>query len=390
MSFMRANKITRRSYPARHNPGCCIEQVVPPRALWHASRFFEGAVVLLVVAVLLVTAGMLSGCNGEARQAGETSSVSKRAAVSISSSSSSSSSSASASATASSSASSSSSPSKSSSRDARAAEFSLADAPEYSGKPSAQVNGGVPFFSDADRSRGAFEEYAPLDALGRCGTAFALIGRETMPTEERGSIGMVKPSGWQTIRYDGIVDGNYLYNRCHLIGYQLAGENDNELNLITGTRSMNTQGMQPYEDRVAAYVERTGNHVLYRVTPVFEGNDLVARGVLIEAESVEDEGAGVRFCTWCYNVEPGIDINYATGESTLTESARGSEEAPASEGGSSDEEVRTYVLNTNTHKFHYPYCGSVNAMADHNKCIVESTRSQIIGDGYTPCAICNP
>lgn len=197
--------------------------------------------------------------------------------------------------------------------------FGLAMVPSYAGEPSVQVNGNVPFFTADDLARGAFEEYSPLDRLGRCGVAFALVGRETMPTEERGSIGMVKPSGWHTVRYDGLVDGNYLYNRCHLIGYQLAGENANERNLITGTRSMNVTGMLDYENRVADYVERTGNHVLYRSTPVFSGDELVARGVLLEAQSVEDGGLGVRFCVWCYNVEPGVEIDYATGESRLAE-----------------------------------------------------------------------
>lgn len=197
--------------------------------------------------------------------------------------------------------------------------FDLTEVPPYAGKPSVEVDGNAPFFTADDLARGAFEEYSPLDRLGRCGVAFALVGRETMPREERGSIGMMKPSGWHTVRYDGIVDGNYLYNRCHLIGFQLAGENANERNLITGTRTMNAVGMLEFEDRVADYVARTGNHVLYRSTPVFSGDDLVARGVLLEAQSVEDGGAGLRFCAWCYNVEPGVEIDYATGESRLAE-----------------------------------------------------------------------
>ena len=322
-----------------------------------------------------------------------------------------------------------------------ASTFGLSDVAPYAGKPSVEVNGGMPLFNDSDKARDAFEEYAPLDPLGRCVVAFALISRETMPTEERGSIGMVKPSGWKTARYDW-VDGLYLFNRCHLIGYQLAGENDNERNLITGTRSMNVQGMQPYEDRIASYVRGTGNHVLYRSTPVFEGDELVARGVLLEALSVEDDGAGIRFCAWCYNVEPGVEIDYTTGESHATgeisiESGAGgavataggaaaaipdaattevsatdqaapseavetaSPEASVSDAGTTTEttgapatpeaaNVRTYVLNTNTHKFHYPNCSSVGDMAEHNKQYVESTRDEIIALGYEPCGRCNP
>ena len=256
--------------------------------------------------------------------------------------------------------------------------------PSYAGKPSVEVNGNVPYFTDGELARGAFEEYSPLDRLGRCGVAFALIGRETMPTEERGSIGMVKPSGWHTVRYDGLVDGNYLYNRCHLIGYQLAGENANERNLITGTRTMNAVAMLACEERVAAYVERTGNHVLYRSTPVFEGDDLVARGVLLEAQSVEDGGAGLRFCMWCYNVEPGIEIDYATGDSRLVEEAS-SPEQPVSESV-----TQSYILNKNTRKFHVPNCSSVGSMAAHNKEYFEGTREQAIERGFTPCQRCNP
>lgn len=190
--------------------------------------------------------------------------------------------------------------------------------PEYNENPSCEVYGNAPAFTDEDKARSGFEDYSELDSLGRCGTAFALIGTETMPTEERGSIGEVKPSGWHTVRYNGLVDGNYLYNRCHLIGFQLAGENANPLNLITGTRYMNTEGMLPYENQVADYVRKTQNHVLYRVTPVFEGDELVARGVQMEAWSVEDSGRGVSFNVFCFNVQPGIDIDYATGDSKLS------------------------------------------------------------------------
>lgn len=202
--------------------------------------------------------------------------------------------------------------------EARDRDSGIVDVPEYSGEMSVQVNGNVPYFADADFARGTSTEFSQLDVYGRCGRAMALIGPETMPDEPRGSIGMIKPSGWHTIRYDW-VDGGYLYNRCHLIAYQLTGENANPLNLITGTRSMNVLGMQPYEDEVASYVRTTKNHVLYRVTPIFESDNLVASGVLMEAQSIEDNGVGVRFCVWCYNVESGVVIDYATGESAPTD-----------------------------------------------------------------------
>ena len=192
--------------------------------------------------------------------------------------------------------------------------------PDYDGSPYVELNGGQPSFSEEQTTMTlSYETYAPLDLLGRCGTAEACIGQDLMPTEERGAIGMVKPSGWHTVRYDDVVDGKYLYNRCHLIGYQLAGENANERNLITGTRYLNVEGMLPFEDQVADYVQETGNHVLYRVTPIFQGVELVARGVQMEAWSVEDGGADVCFNVYCYNVQPGVKIDYATGESRLAE-----------------------------------------------------------------------
>lgn len=190
---------------------------------------------------------------------------------------------------------------------------------DYSGKPYIEINGNNPYFTEEDYTTSAFEYYSDLDSLGRCGVAYANVCEEIMPTEERGEIGSVKPSGWQTIRYNGVVDGNYLYNRCHLIGYQLAGENANEENLITGTRYLNVEGMLPFENMVADYVQETGNHVLYRVTPDFEGDNLVASGVFMEAYSVEDNGDGVSFCVYCYNVQPGISIDYKTGNSSLIE-----------------------------------------------------------------------
>lgn len=191
---------------------------------------------------------------------------------------------------------------------------SIEEIPDYSGDPYVVLNDNWPEFDAEDLTVEPFETYSRLDYLGRCGTAYANICLEIMPTEPRGDIGQVKPSGWQTVKYD-CVDGKYLYNRCHLIGYQLAGENANERNLITGTRYMNVEGMLPFENMVAGYVEETGNHVLYRVTPVFEGTNLLASGVKLEAFSVEDEGEGICFNVYVYNVQPGITIDYATGES---------------------------------------------------------------------------
>lgn len=198
--------------------------------------------------------------------------------------------------------------------------FSLENLPDYEGEPYVVLDENQPSFSQEDMESGSFESYSRLDSLGRCGEAFANVGQDLMPTEKRGSIGMVKPSGWHLVKYD-IVDGKYLYNRCHLIGYQLTAENANERNLITGTRYMNVDGMLPFEDQVADYVKETDNHVLYRVTPVYQGDELVARGVQMEAYSVEDEGQGVCFNVFVYNVQPGVEIDYATGDSRLSESA---------------------------------------------------------------------
>lgn len=219
--------------------------------------------------------------------------------------------------------------------------ISLDSLPEYSGKSYTEINGNVPYFENDELTSVSFEEYAELDDLNRCGTAVASISLETMPTEDRGEIGQIKPSGWKTLKFDN-VDGKYLYNRCHLIGFQLAGENANEKNLITGTRYMNVDGMLPFENMVADYVKETGNHVIYRVTPVFHGNELVARGVLMEAFSVEDNGDGILFNVYCYNVQPGISINYLTGDAVLNEQ-------PSEDDSGSD---ITYIINTNTKKFH--------------------------------------
>ncbi len=195
-----------------------------------------------------------------------------------------------------------------------AGEFSLAEVLEYSGDAYVEINGNIPFFSEDDLVTVSYEQYAALDSLGRCGVTEACIGRDLMPTEARESISSVKPSGWVNVQYD-FVDGKYLYNRCHLIGYQLSGENANKNNLITGTRYLNIEGMLGFENEVAEYVKATGNHVMYRVTPIFEGDNLVASGVLMEAYSVEDKGSGVCFNIYAYNVQPGVEIDYATGVS---------------------------------------------------------------------------
>lgn len=215
--------------------------------------------------------------------------------------------------------------------------------------------------------------------MGRCDTAYANVGTDLMPTEHRGDISSVKPTGWHSVKYD-IVDGKYLYNRCHLIGYQLTAENANKLNLITGTRYLNIQGMLDFENMVADYVKETKNHVLYRVTPVFEGDNAVANGVLMEAQSVEDHGAGVTFCVYCYNVQPGIVIDYVTGDSYQTST-------PSQPSG---ETTATYILNTSSKKFHKPSCSSVNKISAANKKSFTGKRSDLISQGYSPCGTCKP
>lgn len=284
-----------------------------------------------------------------------------------------------------------------------ASSFSLSDVPAYSGKAYTSVNGNVPYFTAAELTTTSFETYSDLDTLGRCGVTYACIGQDLMPTEERGSIGMVKPTGWHTVRYDGFVDGNYLYNRCHLIGYQLTGENANTKNLITGTRYLNIEGMLPFENMVADYIQETNNHVLYRVIPIFEGNNLLANGVLMEGYSVEDKGAGVSYCVFAYNVQPGIEIDYATGESKLADGAQQEEQKTATVTPTpspepekqepvtgSEASQAEYILNTNTKKFHYPTCSSVNDMKDKNKQEFFGTRDEAISNGYSPCGRCKP
>ena len=256
----------------------------------------------------------------------------------------------------------------------------------YDGKPYVVINDNDPDFTDADMTTTSFESYGELDGLGRCTTAFANIGKDLMPAEKRGSIGEVKPTGWQTAKYDN-VDGKYLYNRCHLIGYQLTGENANEKNLITGTRYLNVDGMLPFENMVADYIKETNNHVLYRVTPVFSGDNLVASGVQMEAESVEDNGDGILFNVYCFNAQPGIAIDYATGNSHLDNSVT---ESSSQAAVSDSANVQTYVLNTNTKKFHKESCNSAKSMDASNKKIYTGSRQDIIDMGYEACGVCKP
>lgn len=250
------------------------------------------------------------------------------------------------------------------------------DIPEYTGEPYAVIADNVPGFSEEELTVSDYESYSDLDELGRCGVAQACVGIDLMPTEKRGEIGMIKPSGWHTVKYD-VVDGNYLYNRCHLIAYQLSGENANEKNLITGTRYMNVTGMLPFEEQVGDYVRETDHHVMYRVTPVYDGDDLVARGVEMEGYSVEDEGAGVCFHVFVYNVQPGVAIDYATGDSWLSEDE-----------GKQQTTEEIYVLNTNTMKFHRRDCASVAQISKRNKEYSSESREALIEEGYSPCGNC--
>ena len=287
--------------------------------------------------------------------------------------------------------------------------FSLREIPAYSGTPYTEVNGNQPYFTEEELTTQSFETYSELDSLGRCGVAYANVGQDLMPTEPRGEIGAVKPSGWHLVKYDN-VDGKYLYNRCHLIAYMLAAENANPQNLITGTRYLNVQGMLPFETKVCDYVKNTGNHVLYRVTPIFDGDNLLADGVLMEAYSVEDAGEGISFCVFAYNVQPGIGIDYATGDNWAESSgtyqstaASVAVETPAPQpetdttvqtspelSAPQESQGITYVLNTNTKKFHYPTCSSVDDMKEKNKQIYTGSRDEVINMGYVPCKRCNP
>jgi len=268
---------------------------------------------------------------------------------------------------------------------------SLEDIPRFNGTdPYVVINDNVPFFTKEEITDKSFETYSSMDSLGRCGVALSSIGRDLMPNEDRGNIGQVKPSGWQTVKYDH-VDGKYLYNRCHLIGFQLTGENANRENLITGTRFMNTEGMLPFENMVADYIKETGNHVMYRVTPIFKGNNLVASGVLMEAYSVEDEGDGICFNIYAYNEQPGVVIDHANGDSHEGDpSKEGGDDASQGSSEKVTEEEKEYVLNTSSKKIHLPSCSSVSDMKESNKSIVTAKKSELIRQGYEPCKQCEP
>ena len=262
---------------------------------------------------------------------------------------------------------------------------SLQDVPEFSGEPFVVINQNEPEFSPEDLVDESYEYYSPLDSLGRCGYTMACIGRDIMPTEDRESISSVKPTGWVQNKYD-FVDGKSLYNRCHLIGFQLTGENANERNLVTGTRYCNVEGMLPFENMVADYVKETGNHVLYRVTPVYDGEDLVARGIQMEARSVEDDGAGICFNVYVYNSQPGVVIDYATGENWEEESS-----APQTEVQESESLLAvTYILNTNSMKFHNEDCSQGQSIKDSNKEMFTGDRQTLIDQGYASSGCCKP
>ena len=285
-----------------------------------------------------------------------------------------------------------------------------AEIPAYSGSPSVTINDNKPEFTKSEITKVSFESYGELDDLGRCTPAMANIGQDLMPTKDRESISMVKPSGWNQEKYPGLVDSDppYLFNRCHMIGFQLTGENANEQNLITGTRYMNVEGMLPYENEVADYIRGTGNHVMYRVTPVFEGDNLLCDGVKIEALSVEDGGKGVSFNVFCYNVQPGVIIDYSDGSNKLDRNYNADqsgkttftlEEFTGSGSGKSTEDVSrsasgmtySYIGNKNSHVFHYPDCDSVKEMKEKNKVYFEdTTRDEVMEQGFRPCGRCKP
>jgi len=263
--------------------------------------------------------------------------------------------------------------------------YTLDQVPAYAGESSVILNGNVPAFTEAERADAtAFESYSELDYLGRPGAAYACVGPETLPTEERGAIGMVKPAGWHTVKYD-FVDGKYLYNRCHLIGFQLTGENANEKNLFTGTRSCNVDGMLPYENAVREHVDATGGHVLYRATPIYDGLDLLCSGVELEGWSVEDGGEGVCFDVYVYNVQPGVVIDYATGESWAEGEAAPAPTATPEPGG-----TVTYVLNENSRRFHLPTCSGAANISASNRRDTDEDRQALIDQGYVPCGTCKP
>ena len=270
--------------------------------------------------------------------------------------------------------------------------------PDYSGKAYVELQGNQPLFTEQELTTKSFEQYAQLDSLGRCGVTVACVGKDLMPTEERESISSVKPTGWVNNKYDTeLVDGGYIYNRCHLIGFQLTGENANKQNLITGTRYLNIEGMLPFENMVADYVKETENHVMYRVTPLFAGKNLLPSGVRIEGYSVEDQGEGICFHVFAYNVQPGITIDYATGNNWLNEDAPDStqtetttDEKTSQDATESEEVVDMYILNTARKKIHLPTCSAVQDMNEANREESSKTKAALIKEGYSVCGICKP
>ncbi len=252
------------------------------------------------------------------------------------------------------------------------------DIPDYSGKPYIVINNNAPDFKQSELKAKPYEHYAELDRYGRCRESVACIGKELMPKDERETISEVKPTGWHSIRFS-FIDGESLYNRCHLIGFQLTGENANEKNLITGTRYLNIEGMLPFENMTAEYIRETGNHVLYRVTPIYSGTELVARGVQMEAYSVEDVGRGLCFNVFCYNVQPNVKIDYKTGEAEATVKETTTKKIEAA-----------YVINKKSGKIHRPDCSGVKTMSDKNKLFSNESVDELIAEGYTPCGECRP
>lgn len=253
------------------------------------------------------------------------------------------------------------------------------------------VNDNKPYFTDEEITDIAFESYSPLDTLGRCGTAFACIGKELMPTEERDfSLTSISPSGWETkngksnnnVYPTSVVPGGYIYNRCHLIGYQLTAETTNKQNLITGTRSFNVDGMLLFENMVADFIKDTGYHVMYRVTPVYDGYNLLCDGVLIEMQSVEDRGEGLTHCVFIYNVQPGVDINYSTGENRLEGS---SDDSPGTV-----EITRNYIINTNSKKVHLDTCSTGKKLEGDHRVDFSGTLTELLEKypSYTQCGTC--
>ncbi|MBR4288750.1 MAG: DNA/RNA non-specific endonuclease [Clostridia bacterium] len=265
----------------------------------------------------------------------------------------------------------------------------LSSVPAYSDLPFAVVCDNLPFFTESEVTSTAFESYSDLDALGRCGAALASCGKEIMPKEgeERGSISSIRPSGWVQAQYD-VVSGKYLYNRCHLIGWQLSAENANKKNLITGTKYINVEGMLPFENMVADYIKETGNHVMYRITPHYKGDDLVASGVQMEAYSVEDGGDGICFNVFCYNVQPGVKIDYATGKSTLMATPPASTTKTPTTTTKAQGQTLSMILNTNTKKAHRTTCASAKKISEKNRKEYTGTTASVEAMGYSLCKNC--